>query len=189
MFVFVRDLAGRWAEQRFVRANEVLRSKLKLAEAKNERLSGSLARSRVRRGIDREVRVRAERENAELTKANSQLSGLLFDAWQAVPAPVDPVAVGLALEVRGTAANTYVSALEDYLAADAAYRASYLAEYVREGGPEHARKALAEQATADLRAARDAAEVAKASAEESRRLAELGFRAAMAGAAPDGGES
>lgn len=108
---------------------------------------------------------------------------------QAAAASIDAVAVRQALEARAAAANTYVSALEDYLAADADYRNEFNDAYAREGGPEHVRKVLAEQAAAGLRAARDAAEVAKASAEEARRLAELGWRSAMAGAAPGAGEN
>lgn len=190
MLGFVRDLAGVWADNRFVRANRVLRRRVGLLEAANERLSGSLERTRVRRAIDRDVRVRAETEVAELTKATLILSGLLSDRRAAAPAAVDPVAVGQALEVRETAAEMLAAALADFLEADAAYRAEWNCAYIQESGPEHVRKAVAEQSAAELRAARDKAEVAKASAEQSVRLAELGFRAALAGAVTDeAGES
>lgn len=188
---FVRDLAGLvWADNRFVRRNRVLRTRVSMLEAANERLSGSLERTRERRAMDRDVRVRAETEVAELTKANSKLSGMLFDAWQAVPAPVDPVAVGAALAEREEAAQLYRRAHAAFLEADALYRNEFNRVYIGESGPEHVRKAVAEEAAAGRRALRDEAEVARVSAEQSVRLAELGFRAAMAGAVPDdGGES
>lgn len=185
MLGFVRDLAGVWADNRFVRANRVLRTRVAMLEAANERLSGSLERTRVRRAIDRDVRVRAETEVAELTKATLILSGLLSDRRAAAPAAVDPVAVGRALEVREAAAVAYGNALAGYLEADAKYRNAYNSVYISEGGPEHLRKVAAEDRSADERAARDAAEVARLAAEQSVRLAELGFRAALAGAVPD----
>lgn len=107
---------------------------------------------------------------------------------QALAASLDPVAVGLALKVREAAAEVYVAALADYLAADAEYRDAFNAVYIAEGGPEHLRKVTAEDRASDERAARDVAEVAKVAAEQSVRLAELGFRAAMGGA-PAVGES
>lgn len=185
MLGFVRDFAGRWAEQRFVRANRVLRYRLKLAEEAKQHLTESVERLRVRRGIDRDVRVRAETEVAELTKANLKLSGLLSDARLAAPVSADPVAVGKALEAREAAAVVYATALADFLDADAAYRNAFNAVYLSEGGPEHLRKVAAEDRATDERAARDKAEVARVAAEQSVRLAELGFRAALAGAVAD----
>lgn len=103
------------------------------------------------------------------------------------PANLDPVAVLAALKVRKEAADELVRARRAYLAADALYRDAYNGVYIHESGPEHVRKAVAEDRASGERAARDDAEVAELAAEEGRRLAELAFRAAMGGASPDGG--
>lgn len=104
-------------------------------------------------------------------------------------ATIDPVAVRQALQARQDAADKYNRAHAEYLAADAEYRNTYNSVYISEGGPEHLRKVAAEDAASDLRAARDVAEVARVTAEQAVRLAELGWRSAMAGAAaPEAGE-
>lgn len=185
MFDFVRDLAGNWADNRFVRANRVLRYRLKLAEADVERLTRRVESLRTRYAINRDVRVRAETAVEQLTAAHLKLSGLLADGAAPV---VDPVAVAVALKSREEAGGAYVRALKAYLVADAEYREAFNGVYVREGGPEHLRKVTAEDRAAGERAARDVAEVTKVEAEQAVRLAELGFRAAMGGAAPDGGD-
>lgn len=185
MFVFVRDLAGRWADSRFSRANRVLRYRLKLAEEARQQLTESVDRLKVRRGIDRDVRVRAETQVAELTQANLLLSGMLSEVRSATPAPVDPAAVALALKARAEAGESYVAALKAYLEADASYRNRFNEAYIDKDGPEHLRRAVGEDAAAGLRSVRDAAEGARVAAEQVVRDAELAFRAALAGAVAD----
>lgn len=102
---------------------------------------------------------------------------------------IDPAAVWKSLEARVVTADALVSAVEDYLQADAEYKAAFNEALIGASGPEYVRRAVAEQAAAGARATRDVAEAAKVAAEQAVRLAELGWRSAMAGAAPDGGES
>lgn len=108
---------------------------------------------------------------------------------QASVTQIDPDAVWEALEARTVAAQAFCDAHADFLAADAAYRNAYNGVYIHESGPEHLRKAVAEDRASVERAERDVAEVAKVRAEQAVRLAELGWRSAMAGAAaPEAGD-
>lgn len=182
--LWLRNLAEMWADGLYIKTNDVLRRKLVHAEAANERLTQTVDRLRLRRALERDVRVRAEVSVGELTRANLKLSGLLAERLARPEATVDPDAVERALKTRAEAGKSYVRALTAYLEADAAYRNRYNAAYIDEGGPEHLRKAVAESAAAGLRSVRDAAEGAKATAEQELRDAELGWRSAMAGAAP-----
>lgn len=118
--------------------------------------------------------------------APSEAPGLLSSSASGSQAAtqIDPVAVQRALEARVVAAQVYCDAHADYLQADAEYRNAYNGVYISEGGPEHLRKAVAEERASGERAARDVAEVAKVAAEQAVRVAELGWRSAMAGAAP-----
>lgn len=193
MLAFVRDLAGVWADNRFVRANRVLRRKLMLVEGSAERLSQTVDRLRARRAMDRDVRVRAEVEVERLTGATQNLAWVLTDlmtrrAESQADAALDADAVRRALKARDAAADEVVRTRKVRLACEAAYREAYNGVYIRESGPEHVRKAVAEDRASVERAARDAAEVDELAAEEARRLAELGWRSAMAGAAPGAGE-
>jgi hypothetical protein len=101
---------------------------------------------------------------------------------------VDQAAVQAALKARKDATAARRRARGDYLAADAAVRTAFNQALAQSSGPEYLRKAAAEEAAAELRALRDAAELVCDSAEDDVRDAELAFRAAMAGAAPGSGE-
>lgn len=104
------------------------------------------------------------------------------------PVAVDPVAVRQALKERKEAGDAECDAQEVLFAAEAAYETRFNEALVGESGAEYVRKAAAEQSAADLRRVRDAAKVALRRAEHRVRLAELGWRSAMAGAAPGAGE-
>lgn len=109
---------------------------------------------------------------------------------QASVTQIDPVAVREALKACADAAAVENQALAKHLEAVTAYHNRYNAELIGASGPEYVRKAVAESAAAGLRSVRDAAEVARARAGQQVRLAELGWRSAMAGAAaPEAGES
>ncbi len=190
MLSLVRDLAGVWADNRFVKANDALRRKLMLAEASVERLTQIEERLRTRRAIDRDVRVRAETSVAELTQANLKLAGLLAD--RSAP-QIDAALVAERLEACGTALATWRGAYSDYLAADLAFKTAYNTAYTAADGPEHLRRAAAELEAREMRAFRDEAEVVWRDAERRIRLAEQGLRVATKGAtdaaeAPESGD-
>lgn len=183
VIAFVRDLAGVWADNRFIRANRVLRSRLAVAEASVGRLAGSVERLRTRRAIDRDVRVRAEVAVQDLTAANLKLAGAI--AVSPVTAQADPVVVAQRLDACYGAVEVWLEAYGDWLAAERAYKAAYNTAYIEGEGPEHLRRPAAELVAAELRAVRDDAEVAWRSAERGIRLSELGLRVATQGATDD----
>lgn len=99
---------------------------------------------------------------------------------------LDPDAVVAALIVRDEAGRTQTAALEVFRAAERAYDAAVAKAYTEASGPAHQLKHLAELATAAEREERDEAEVIYRAAEQDVRIAELAWRAAMAGVVPDG---